>query len=86
MTQMALYDQIRQRTHEGLGKDVNPHLFRDAAATTMAVEDPQHVRLASPLLGHRDPSTTERFYQQAQSLEAHREFTEVLGRVSGDKT
>lgn len=53
MTQMAIYDQIRQRTTEGLGKAVNPHLFRDAAATTMAVEDAQHVQLATPLLGHR---------------------------------
>jgi Recombinase len=29
---------------------MNPHLFRDAAATTMAIADP---RLATPLLGHR---------------------------------
>ena len=82
MTQMALYDQIRQRTHEGLGKDINPHLFRDAAATTLAVEDPQHVRLATPLLGHRHTATTERHYQQAQALEAHREFVEVLPKVT----
>ena len=84
MTQMALYDQIRQRTHEGLGKDVNPHLFRDAAATTLAIEDPLHVRLATPLLGHRHPGTTERHYQQAQALEAHREFVGVVGKVGGD--
>ena len=84
MTQMALYDQIRQRAEEGLGKAVNPHLFRDAAATTLAVEDPQHVRLATPLLGHRNPGTTERHYQQAQALEAHREFVGVVGKVSGE--
>lgn len=84
MTQMALYDQIRQRASEGLGKAVNPHLFRDAAATTMAVEDPLHVRLVSPLLGHRDQQTAERFYQQATALEAHREFTEVLALISKD--
>jgi integrase len=80
MTQMALYDQIRQRTREGLGKDVNPHLFRDAAATLLAIADPVHVRLAAPLLGHRTLSTTEAHYQQAQSLSAHRQFTEVVGR------
>jgi site-specific recombinase XerD len=84
MTQMALYDQVRQRTREGLGKGVNPHLFRDAAATTLAVEDPQHVRLATPLLGHRHTGTTERHYQQAQAIEAHREFVVVLGEVGGD--
>jgi integrase/recombinase XerD len=82
MTQMALYDQIRLRTHEGLGKDTNPHLFRDAAATTLAIEDPQHVRLATPLLGHRNPGTTERHYQQAQAIEAHRAFVAALPKVN----
>ncbi len=84
MTQMALYDQIRQRAQEGLGKAVNPHLFRDAAATTMAIEDPQNVRLVSPLLGHRDQSTAERFYQQATGLEAHRDYTDGLALLSKD--
>jgi integrase len=85
MTQMALYDQIRQRTREGLGKD-DPHLFRDAAATLLAIADPVHVRLAAPLLGHRTLSTTEAHYQQAQSLSAHRQFTEVVGRRRIRKT
>lgn len=48
----------------------------------MAVEDPQHVRLVSPLLGHRDQSTAERFYQQATTLEAHRDFTEALAGLT----
>ncbi len=78
MTQMALYDQVRQRTREGLGKDVNLHLFRDAAATTLAIIDPQHVRAASTLLGHRSPATTETYYQQAQSIEAHRRFASIV--------
>lgn len=80
MTQMALYDQIRQRAMEGLGKAVNPHLFRDAAATTLAIEDPRHVRLATALLGHRHTATTERYYQQARALEAHQDFVEAIGR------
>jgi site-specific recombinase XerD len=80
MTEMALYDQIRQRAMEGLGKAVNPHLFRDAAATTLAIEDPRHVRLATALLGHRHTATTERYYQQAQALEAHQDFVEAVGR------
>ena len=27
---------------------INPHLFRDAAATTLAIADPAHVRVAAP--------------------------------------
>jgi len=78
MTQMALYDIICARTRPALGKAVNPHRFRDSAATTMAVEDPDHVRLVSSLLGHRSTATTERYYQQAQSLDAHRRYLEVI--------
>ncbi|WP_460452371.1 tyrosine-type recombinase/integrase [Alsobacter sp. SYSU BS001988] len=77
MTQMAIYWQVRDRTTEALGKAVNPHLFRDAAAT-LAVLDPERVRSASALLGHRTSATTERFYQQAQSLQAHRRFVAVV--------
>jgi integrase/recombinase XerD len=78
MTQMALYDVICARTRAGLGRALNPHLFRDAGATTMAVADPGHVRLASSLLGHRTTSTTERHYQQAQSLDAHKRYLDII--------
>ena len=78
MTQMAIYDRVRARTKEEFGVAVNPHLFRDAAATTMAVADPAHVRLAAPLLGHRTFTTTERYYRQARAQEAHRSFVEAL--------
>ena len=60
MTQMAIYDRIRARTKEQFGVAINPHLFRDAAATTMAIADPANVRLAAPLLGHRTFTTTEK--------------------------
>lgn len=78
MTQMALYGMVRSRTQTGLGTGCSPHGFRYAAATTLAIEDPDHVRLAAPLLGHRTTATTERFYQQAESLLAHRRFTKVI--------
>ena len=84
MTQMAIYDRIRARTQEAFGAPVNPHLFRDSAATTMAIADPQHVRAAAPLLGHRTFSTTERYYVQAMGLKAHRAYiSTVFGRRGG---
>jgi integrase len=78
MTEMALYDRIRLRTKEAFGTAVNPHLFRDAAATTMSIADPEHVRVAAPLLGHRGFATTERHYQQAKGYEAHRAYVTTL--------
>jgi integrase len=79
MRQIALYDRVRARTKEAFGVALNPHLFRDAAATTIAIADPEHVRLAAPLLGHRTFTTTEKYYQQATGYEAHRAFIEALG-------
>jgi len=83
MTQIAIYDRICLRTGEAFGTHINPHLFRDAAATLMAIADPAHVRIAAPLLGHRTFTTTERYYQQAMSMEAHRNFVEVMLDLGG---
>jgi integrase/recombinase XerD len=78
MTQMAIYDRIRARTEERFGTPLNPHLFRDAAATTWAIADPQHIRAVAPLLGHRHFGTTERHYVQAMGLEAQRAYIRVV--------
>ena len=78
MTEIAIYDRIRARTRDKFGTAINPHLFRDAAATTMAIADPAHVRLAAPLLGHRSFSTTEKHYQQAKGHEAHQVYLKAI--------
>jgi len=72
MTMQALYDRIVERTRIAFGTGINPHLFRDAAATTMAYADPEHVRISAQLLGHRRFSTTERYYLQANMVAANR--------------
>jgi integrase/recombinase XerD len=72
MSRQAIYGCVRARTREGLGRAINPHLFRDCAATSIAIDDPDHVRVASSLLGHRTVSTTEKYYNQARSVEASR--------------
>jgi integrase/recombinase XerD len=64
--------RISEVTERLLGVRVNPHLFRDAAATTIATVDPEHVRMVTPLLGHSTPVTAERYYNQARSIEAGR--------------
>ena len=64
--------RISELTEMLLGVRVNPHLFRDAAATTVATVDPEHVRIVTPLLGHTTPATAEIYYNQAQSIEAGR--------------
>lgn len=64
--------RISKLTDDHLGVSVSPHLFRTSAATTIATADPSHVGSAKALLGHSDPRTTERYYNQARSIEAGR--------------
>lgn len=66
----ATYGMIMKRTKERFGRAVHPHLFRHGAATAVATEDPEHVYLTRDLLGHTTLSTSERYYNLAQSLKA----------------
>jgi integrase/recombinase XerD len=72
---------IAERTTRAFGGRVNPHLFRDSAATSIAVHDPDHVRIAAAVLGHRSFATTERYYNLATSLKAARNYQEELRRL-----
>jgi len=72
MTRNRAYMRIATRTRDGLGRSINPHLFRDCAATSIAIDDPDHIGIASRLLGHRAASTAERYYNHARSVEASR--------------
>jgi integrase/recombinase XerD len=77
----GISDRIEMRTREAFGKAINPHAFRDASATTLAIADPVRVRSAAPLLGHRCLATTEKHYIQATGLEAQRSYLEVLNEA-----
>jgi integrase len=70
MTENALYDRIVRVTRAVFGRPVNPHLFRDCAATALAMENPDHIRIVAPLLGHTNLTTAERFYNQGQAHQA----------------
>ena len=74
----ALATRIRRRTEASFGKSIPPHWFRDAAATTIAVEDPVHARDSPLVLGHAGLATTEKHYNQARSLQASRRHQAML--------
>jgi integrase/recombinase XerD len=74
----ALARRICIHTARAFGVSMPPHWFRDAAATTIAIEDPKHVRDAHLVLGHASLATTERHYNQARSLEASRRHQAML--------
>jgi hypothetical protein len=79
MTEIAIYLRITKRTQSRFGHAVNPHLFRDSAATSIAVEDPDRVHIVRSILGHTTLRTSERHYNHAQSMDALRRYQ---GRIS----
>jgi integrase/recombinase XerD len=73
----ALASRIRKHTKEAFGASLPPHWFSDAAATSIAVEDPRHVRDAHHILGNT-LAMTEKFYNQARTLAASRRHQAML--------
>lgn len=63
------------------GIPVSPHLFRDAAATTLARHSPDAATLVQPLLAHTRGGVAERHYIHATSIDAGRDYAEVLRRL-----
>ncbi len=80
MAHGAMYDKIREATQRELGFAINLHLFRDCLMTSLATQDPSHVRAGAPMLGHNDFQSTERFYNQARTVEAAREYQGEIRR------
>jgi integrase/recombinase XerD len=78
LSEQSIYTKICAATEEELGVRLSPHLFRDALATGIATDDPEHIRMASRLLGHADPRTTERHYIHARALRASRRYNGVV--------
>ena len=78
ITDIAAYHIVSEITQERLGTRINPHLFRDAAATSIAVEDPKGVALIPTILGHTTGVTARRYYIHIRSLEASRRLQTCL--------
>jgi integrase/recombinase XerC len=77
----ALAVRIKRHTEAAFGLSLSPHLFRDSAATSIAIDTPLHVRDSQHVLGHSSLATTERYYNQAQSIEAARHWLQTLAEL-----
>jgi integrase/recombinase XerD len=71
-------ERINRHTNERFDFTVNPHRFRKCAATSIAIEDPEHVGIILPVLGHARATTGEQYYNQARSLHAARRFQAAI--------
>ena len=78
MAGVSIYGRITALTRQAFGVAINPHLFRDAAATSIAIDDPEHVQVSAALLGHASLKTTQRHYDQSRMLAAGRRYQDQL--------
>ena len=78
MTAKRITERICRRTEERFGRSIPPHLFRDAAATSIAEQDPAHVGMIRAILGHASLAISESHYNHAGSLEATRRLQHAV--------
>jgi integrase len=83
MQPVSIYTKITELTESRLGKRLNPHLFRDCAATSIAYEQPENVEIAATILGHATLATTEQYYIHAQSVRAAGHYQEHIVALRG---
>jgi integrase len=74
----AIYDLICARTKAAFGRATNPHMFRDAAATSVSVRTPKNAQAAADLLGHKGLRHTQKHYIRAGGVEAARLLAEAI--------
>ena len=60
------------------------NLFRDCVASSIANEDPEHVRITAQILGHERLDTTEKYYIQAQSSVATQRYHDRILSIRAD--
>ena len=75
---------ITETTLRELGVAVNPHLFRDCAVYTVAMEAGDRMGITSGLLQHIDRDTTEKHYNKGASLDAVRRYQQILDQLIGN--
>ena len=84
LSEDRVYKIICRRTKEAFGFAVRPHLFREAAATNIAIDDPENILVARDLLAHKTFGTTEGHYIRANSIKSGRRHQDVIARMRKD--
>ncbi|MEW9837521.1 tyrosine-type recombinase/integrase [Mesorhizobium marinum] len=83
LTPDAVYQVVRRLTHQAFGEPMALHDFRRAAATSLALEAPDKIGLATGVLQHANPDTTGRHYNLAGSTQASRRFNQAISEGIG---
>jgi integrase len=75
---------VTETTRSSLGVAISPHLFRHAAASTLAVYAGAEPGVAAALLQHVDPRVTEEHYNRASSTYAAQGYLALINKIEGE--
>jgi integrase/recombinase XerD len=70
--------RVVRHTRAAFGQGLSPHRFRDAFATTVAVQRPGQIGIVTPLLGHSSVATAQKHYNRAGMTSAADAWHQVL--------
>ncbi|MBL7074550.1 site-specific integrase [candidate division KSB1 bacterium] len=77
---------IKGLCHKHLGKDINPHLFRDILATSYILENPKDYLTVSKILGHSNINTTLKMYSHFECANAAEAFDKFFDSSMKNKS
>jgi hypothetical protein len=80
----SIRHQVSRLTSLRFGQSMTPHLFRDAAATTIATQIPETIRMAPLILGNRGQESIEVHYNLALRADADLRYNAVLDAFESD--
>jgi integrase len=82
----GIYTRIMQVTAKHLGRSINPHMFRDAAATFIAETTPERALLAAGVLQHKNFQITRNHYIRGQQHQMLYRYQGAIDALIADVT
>ena len=73
--------QLPALTLREFGEALRPHAFRHIAATTIAIQDPEHVSIIADVLGHATLAMSQKHYNRARGVEANASYQEIMQSI-----
>ena len=84
MTLPGMKQAIAAATKRSLGVALNPHIFRDCAATTVAFKAPEEVMIIMTILGHSSLRTSQRHYNHATTVAASKRHQAIINEARNE--
>jgi integrase/recombinase XerD len=84
LSESGIYDIVRRCTGQKFGKPMGLHNFRRAAATYLAMDEPDMAGLIPGVLQHSSPEVSEKHYNLARSIKASRRHTATIEELRAE--